>query len=156
MPSNWTKERIEKLSPGEIKSLRKNAGERGAEDVVALCDEVFSAKFKAAAARARREAPPKRHPRLVSRKKAMELRGVTLRNPRWSWGAIRPTDGMAVLTIWGDEIGETASGFESLLWGPNVDGSRPWSDSAGGRERLEHCRIAAAMGEGEGLLVEVR
>jgi hypothetical protein len=28
-------------------------------------------------------------------------------------------------------------GCHCLLWAPNVGGSRPWSEKAGGRERLE-------------------
>ena len=35
-------------------------------------------------------------------------------------------------------------GARCLLWAPNLDGSRPWSDKPGGRERLEHCRRASA------------
>jgi hypothetical protein len=34
-----------------------------------------------------------------------------------------------------------------------VDGTRAWSDSPGGKERLAHCRLAAQRGEAEGLLV---
>ena len=40
-----------------------------------------------------------------------------------------------------------------LLWAPNVADSRPWSDSPGGKERLEHCRIALERGAAEGLLI---
>jgi len=153
MAKTWSRESIEKLSPGEIRSLGKNARERGALDVADLCDEVLKSKFKAAVDRARQEAPPKRKSRLVSRKKAMEMRGVKLHNPYWSWGGIRPTDGIPVLTIWHDEIAKTDTGFECFLWGPNVDGSRPWADSNGGRERLEHCRVGAEVREGEGVLI---
>ena len=153
MAIEWTKEKIERLPPGEIRTLAKNARERGADAVADLCDEVFRTKVKAASSRATAARPAKEPRRLVSRKKAMEMRGVTLRNPRWSWGAVRASDGMAVLTIWYDEIEETANGFETLLWGPNVDGTRPWADKTGGREREEHCRVAAAMGQGEGVVI---
>ena len=40
-----------------------------------------------------------------------------------------------------------------LLWAPNAGGSRPWSDKAGGRERLEHCKLAVAAPVVEALLV---
>src|SRR5438270_755703 len=71
---------------------------------------------------------------LVSRKKAFEMRGVTLRNPRWSWGGIRPTDGTVAFTIWASEI-QTSDGIARyLLWAPNRGGDQPWSDTAGGRE----------------------
>lgn len=149
----WTKERIQALSPGEIKSLRKNAIERGANDVAALCDEVLGPKLKATGERSRRAKPLEQHPRRVSRKRAFEMRGVTLRNPRWSWGGIRPADGMPVLTLWADEIKKAEDGSECLLWAPNVDGSRPWEDSLGGKERFAHCEAAAAKGEGEGVLI---
>ena len=36
---------------------------------------------------------------------------------------------------------------------PNSQGARPWSDSAAGRERLEHCKLAMQRGAAEGLLV---
>jgi hypothetical protein len=34
-----------------------------------------------------------------------------------------------------------------------VDGSHPWSDTPGGKERLEHCALALEGGAAEGLLV---
>jgi hypothetical protein len=40
-----------------------------------------------------------------------------------------------------------------LLWAPNIGDSRPWSDTAGGKERLEHCRVALERGAAEGLLI---
>lgn len=153
MGTEWTREKIERLSPGEIRTLGKNARERGANAVADLCEEVLGNKVKAAVARtppARRAKDPRK---LVSRKKAMEMRGVTLRNPRWSWGAVRASDSIVVLTIWHDEIVKKGTGFETLLWGPNVDGTRPWADKAGGRERQAHCATAAAMGFAEGVLI---
>jgi hypothetical protein len=42
----WTKERIEKLTPAEIKNLRQNALDRGNEEVAALCDTVVAEKPK--------------------------------------------------------------------------------------------------------------
>ena len=39
-----------------------------------------------------------------------------------------------------------------MLWAPNTDKSHPWSDTPGGKERLEHCRIALERGAAEGLL----
>lgn len=151
MPTQWTRERIELLSPGEIRTLGKNARERGAVDLATLCDEVFQAKFKAAVARA---SPSKqRTTKLVAKRKAFEMRGVTLKNTRWSWGGIRPADGVVVFSVWKDEVSETEKGYEYLLWGPNHDGSRPWADKHGGREQLEHCKLALAAGEAEGLLI---
>lgn len=48
----WTKERIEKLTPAEIKNLRQNALDRGNEEVAGLCDAALAAaKPKPAAKR---------------------------------------------------------------------------------------------------------
>lgn len=151
MATQWTRQRIEALSPAEIRSLGKSARERGALDVASLCDEILQAKFKAAVPRAPR--PKREASKQVGKVEAFAMRGVTLKNTRWSWGGIRPSDGMVVFTVWKNEIGETASGFEYLLWGPDRDGSRPWSDTLGGREQREHCKIALAAGEGEGVLI---
>jgi hypothetical protein len=49
---------------------------------------------------------------------------------------------------------QNADGAASyLLWAPNIDAARPWSDTPGGKERLEHCRIALERGAAEGLLI---
>ena len=148
---DWTQERIAKLSSVEIKNLRRNADERGAPEVVALCDLVLGPQ-KTAVRTVRRKAKGQGKP-LVSRKKAFETRGVKVNNPRWSWGGVRSSDGVPVLTIWQQAIERTDQGSRYLLWAPNVDGARPWSDTAGGKERLEHCRLAIEKGEGEGVLI---
>lgn len=46
MNSTWTRERIDALSAAEIKNLAKNARDRGAEDVAAICDEALKGKVK--------------------------------------------------------------------------------------------------------------
>ena len=56
------------------------------------------------------------------------------------------------MTIWGDAVESDGGGCSCLLWGPNLDGARPWSDSPAGKERLEHCKLALEAGA-EGLLV---
>jgi len=40
-----------------------------------------------------------------------------------------------------------------MLWGPNRGGDRPWSDSHGGRERLNQCQLASEKGAAEGVLI---
>jgi len=40
-----------------------------------------------------------------------------------------------------------------VLWAPNIDRFRPWSDTASGRERLKHCRLSRERDGAEGLLV---
>jgi hypothetical protein len=89
---------------------------------------------------------------LVTRAKAFEMHGVSPRNRTWSRGGVRD-DGAVVLALRVDEVQPAGSGKACLLWGPNVGGSRPWSDSPGGQERLEHCRMALERGAAEGLLI---
>ena len=91
--------------------------------------------------------------RLIARTRAFEARGVWLQDARCSWGGLRKSDGAVVLALWADAIESENGGCRYLLWAPNVAGSRPWSDQAGGRERLEHCRRALEIGAAEGLLV---
>ena len=75
-----------------------------------------------------------------------------LQDPRSSWSGVRKADGKVVMTIWGDAVESDGGGCSCLLWGPNLDGARPWSDSPAGKERLEHCKLALEAGA-EGLLV---
>lgn len=153
MPSAWTRERIAALKPNEVRQLRANAERLREHDVVALCDEVLGSRSKEVGPRtAKRQRELDGRP-LVSRSKAFEMRGVKLRNPRWSWGGIRASDGDVVFTIWANEIRTDGDTRRYMLWGANRGGDRPWSDTAGGRERLEHCQIALARGEGEGVLI---
>jgi hypothetical protein len=90
---------------------------------------------------------------LIARIKAFEARGVYLQDVRTSWGGIRKADGKVVIALWADGVETAEGGCRYLLWSPNVDGSRPWSDKAAGRERLEHCKRAVELGSAEGLLV---
>jgi hypothetical protein len=150
---DWTKDRIELLTTAEVRQLRVNAETLGKGDVLVLCDEVLSRRPKRAV---RHRAERTRMPdpgRLVSRSTALETRGVTLQNPAWSWGGVRRSDGAVIMAIWADDVQTSDGTCRCLLWAPNVNGSRPWSDKPGGRERLEHCRLALAQGTAEGLLV---
>ena len=153
MSKEWTKERVAALKKTEIEQLRTNANARGHADVVALCDEVLQAQ-------PRRATPTKRTRQheldgrpLVSRGKAFEMRGVKLHNPRWSWGGVRPTDGVVVFTVWAADIEDKGSTRRYMLFGPDRGGDRPWADTPGGKERLEHCRRALSQGGAEGLLI---
>ena len=150
---DWTEDRIEPLSTAEVRQLRANAGALGKQDVVALCDGVLRHRPKGGGERHGGHTPVRDGRHLVSRSKAFEMRGVLLQDPTSSRGGVRRSDGTVVMTIWADDI-RTADGTCSyLLWAPNVNGSRPWSDKPGGKERLEHCRRAVAHGAAEGLLV---
>jgi len=148
--SAWTAERIDKLAREEIQQLAANARTLGALEVAALCDAALAARPKGRGASAAGGAK-RRH--LVSRSKAFEARGVYLQDARTSWGGVRKSDGTVVLTLWADAVKSRDGGCAYLLWAPNVDGAHPWSDSAGGRERLEHCRLALAGAAAEALLV---
>jgi hypothetical protein len=146
---DWTRERVERLSKQEMESLRANAERLGEPELATLCVELMklarSATGKAAAAKS-----PKR--RLISRGKAFEARGVFLQDPRSSWSGVRKTDGKVVMTIWSAAVKSSGGGCSCLLWGPNLEGARPWSDTPAGKERLEHCKMALESGA-EGLLV---
>lgn len=150
--SDWSKERIEKLTKQEIEQLRINAGTLGESEVATLCEEVLRERPKAT----RRSSPAKavahKHP-LISRRKAFEARGVQMEDVRTSWSGVRKSDGKVVMTLWAQGVESKDGGCCYLLWAPNVKGSRPWTDSVGGKERLEHCKLAMASGSAEGLLV---
>ncbi len=90
--------------------------------------------------------------RLVTRGKAFEMNGVSLRNRVWSCGGVR-TDGAVLLSMRAEDVQKAEGANSCLLWAPNIADSRPWSDSPGGKERLEHCRIALERGAAEGLLI---
>ena len=66
---------------------------------------------------------------------------------------MRKADGAVVLGLWAANVVSRDGSCRYLLWAPNADGARPWSDSAGGVERLAHCRAAIERGAAEGLLV---
>jgi hypothetical protein len=151
--TDWTKERIGQLAKQEIEQLQINAVALGEDGVVALCAEVLRERPKRRAGAGARAAPPVKRRRLVSRRRAFEARGVILQDARSSWSGVRKSDGAVVISLWADAIGSAGGACSYLLWAPNVAGSRPWSDQAAGRERLEHCKLALNGGRAEGVLV---
>ena len=151
--SPWSIDRIKKLSAAEVRQLRNNAQSRGGEDVVSMCDEVLRTSRKASAASRAGKKPSRSGPQLVSRSKAFKMRGVRLRNPRWSWGGVRESDGLVVFTVWARDIGTSGDDCRYCLWAPNTDGLHPWSDTTGGKERLEQCRLALSQDHAEGILI---
>lgn len=150
---DWTRERIDQLSKQEIEHLRDNAERLGVSAVAALCDEALKARPWVAAKRRGAAGAPTQARHLISRRKAFEARGVYLQDTRGSWSGVRKSDGAVVMTLWAGAVQSGEGGCSHLLWAPNVDGSRPWSDMAAGKERLEHCRLALERGGAEGLLV---
>ncbi len=150
----WTVARIGELSIQEIRQLLDNAERLDEPDLVERC----RAALRGARSIHRQLAQCKPGARtkarqLIARVKAFEARGVYLEDARTSWSGVRKADGKVVMALWADGV-ETAEGScRYLLWAPNVDGSRPWSDKAAGKERLEHCKRAVELGGAEGLLV---
>lgn len=149
----WTPERIARLGLAELRQLRENAERLGETTVVALCDAALQGKPSTAARRGAVRALTKRTRRLTSRSKAFQARGVYLQEQDSSWSGVRKSDGAVVMSLWAPAIASSEGTCAQLLWAPNVDGTRPWSDTAAGKERLAHCKLALERGSGEGLLV---
>ena len=149
----WTLERLARLDTADLQQLRDNAAGLGAVTVVALCDTALEGRPKARAKRGGAAALPKRARKLISRSKAFQARGVYLPEHDSSWSGVRKSDGAVVMSLWAPAIARAKGGCRQLLWGPNVDGLRPWSDTLAGQERLAHCKLALERGAAEGLLV---
>ncbi len=149
---SWTREKIESLTTPEVRQLGANALQLAEPEIAALCDAVLDARPRGRPP-VRRAGRKGQARRLLSRAKALGLRGATLQNRLWSRGGVRASDGAVILALWADDVQAADGASHYLLWAPNVEGSRPWSDTPGGRERLEHCRLAAGGAGAEGLLV---
>jgi hypothetical protein len=149
--AEWTPERLSRLTAQEIKQLRDNAERLNESGVVDLCTAALAGKRAPKKPAARRAKTHARH--LIARTRAFEARGVYLTDARTSWGGVRKADGAVVLALWAGNVVSRDGACRYLLWAPNADGARPWSDSPAGRERLAHCRGAIERGSAEGLLV---
>ncbi|HKU72134.1 MAG TPA: hypothetical protein VJQ51_14965, partial [Burkholderiales bacterium] len=151
MSARWNAQSIASLCVEEIRQLRQNALRLGAAEVAGLCDAALAAQ----SAHASPAPSPSRGPksRLIPRRAAFAMHGVHLSAGMSSWGGVRQPDGAVVIAVWADDVRSEAGGCSYLLWAPNRAGSRPWSDMPGGRERLEHCKLAMEKGGAEGFLV---
>lgn len=150
----WTRERVAQLPPQEILQLQANAARLNEPDLAAMCSDVLTqARVRARAAARGDPGAGTKARNLVARAKAFEARGVFLQDARTSWGGVRKSDGAIVMALWADAIESLDGACRCLLWAANTAGSRPWSDTVAGRERLEHCRRAVELGRAEGLLV---
>jgi len=150
---DWTRERIERMPAQDIKQLRANAERLGESELAALCGELLKTLSRLKGAThsvASRGAKPRR---LIARVKAFEARGVWLEEAHTSWGGVRKADGAVVMALWADAVELAEGACRYLLWAPNVDGSRPWSETPAGQERLRHCKLALEGGGAEGMLV---
>lgn len=150
--ARWTRETVSALSTAEVRQLRDNALRLAEPEIAALCDEVLGARPRGKAPQRRRKAADGGR-RLVSRSVAFGMRGVHLQDAHWSRGGVRARDGEVVFALWAGDVVAADGGCRCLLWAPNLDGKRPWSDKPGGQERLEQCRRAHERGHAEGLLV---
>jgi len=147
--AKWDRAKIDTLSTPELRQLLANAERLKETEVSVLCNEALNARPRGQAAV--RRTMPKGVRRLVARGKAFEVHGVSLQSRSWSRGGVRPGDGMVVMIVPFEEVQKTEGANSHLLWAPNVDGSHPWSDQPGGKERLEHSRLALERGEAEGM-----
>ena len=146
----WTLDRLEKLDRQELTQLRSNAERLAESQLVEMCSEVLKkrpARGGGAAAAA------KQRSRLMPRTRAFQARGVWLQAERTSWSGIRKSDGEIVFAVWAGAVESKSGGCQVLLWAPNIKGSRPWSDTAAGLERLAHCETAIERGAAEGILI---
>lgn len=150
---DWTLDRITALDKTELKQLLANATRLGATDTAALCESVLATRPRTGSGiKKARILAPNGVP-LVARSKAFELRDVYIESARYSWGGVRKADKSVVLMLWAARVESRGLENRYLLWAPNVEGSRPWSDSKGGIERLAHCKLALERGKAEGILV---
>jgi hypothetical protein len=149
--AKWTKEQLDKLTTPELRALLVNAERLKEAEVAALCNELLDARPHGRPP-VRRDKHTGEGRRLITRGKAFEKHGVVPANRVWSRGGVR-ADGAVVFVIRADGVHKTDGPDSYLLWAPNIGNSHPWSDTAGGKERLQHCRIALERGVAEGLLI---
>jgi hypothetical protein len=151
--SLWTRERLDQLSKQELVNLQANAVGLGETELATLCDELLKERPRRGPTSNGAVSRIKGRQKLLPRNSAFGARGVWLEDTRTSWSGIRKTDGTVVIALWQAAVHTADGACTCLIWAPNTDGTRPWSDSAAGRERLEHCKAAMKRGSAEGLLV---
>ncbi len=151
--TDWTRERLDQLSRQELLNLQANAVGLGETELAALCDELLRERPRRGPTSSGAVLRIKGRHKLLPRSKAFGARGVWLVDARTSWSGIRKGDGTVVIALWQAAVQTIDGACACLLWAPNTDGTRPWSDSAAGRERLQHCKLAMERGGAEGLLV---
>ena len=149
----WTRERLDQLDGSELLNLQANAARLGEIELAELCTELLKQRPRGGRGRSGAIVPRKGRDKLLSRSNAFAAMGVWLHDPRTSWSGIRKADGMVVMALWRAAVQTIDGGCACLLWSPNSQDARPWSDSAAGRERLEHCKLAMQRGAAEALLV---
>ena len=83
----------------------------------------------------------------MSQKALFERLGAPLRNSRWSWGSVRPTDGTVFLRVWQDEVKRIDSKQNLYVRITDLPSD---NDGPGFNERLEH---VALIKDGASLLM---
>jgi len=150
----WPRERVRLLGRAELEQLQANALTLAEPELAARCAEVLADLPARGPSSSRAPSTVKSQMRLISRSRAFEARGIWTQAARASWSGVRNVDGMVVFALWAESIESREGGCCCLLWAPNAEGSRPWSDTLAGRDRLEHCKAAMARGDAEGFLVQ--
>ena len=150
---DWTLERIGRLTVQDIRQLQENAERLKEDAVVELCRQALKARPQPQVVSRARSVSRTSARRLIARSRAFQGRGVHLADVRTSWGGERKGDGTIVFALWADHVRSAGGECSYLLWAPNLDGARPWSDTPAGAERLAHCKRALQQGRAEGLLV---
>ena len=153
MSAAWTRERLERLDRQDLLNLQANAVRLGASELVAACDVRLQTVPDRGAAGRGVDVRTKGQHKLLPRSRAFAARGVFLEDARASWSGVRKADGGVVIAIWKAAVQSRDGSCACLLWAPNVDGLRPWSDTEAGRERRAHCKLALERKGAEGLLV---
>lgn len=149
----WTSERLGRLNRDELTNLQANAERLGKPALAALCTQLLTDRPRRGPGNAATLTPLKLRRRLVARSKAFQARSVYLLDARTSWSGVRKSDGKVVMAMWQAAVRSQDGGCDCLLWAPNVDGKRSWSDTPAGRERQEHCKLAMTGDGVEGLFV---
>src|SRR4029077_11037682 len=150
---DWTRERLDAPSRQELVNLQANAERLDERELADLCATLLKERPRRGALSSAVVTRLKGRPKLIPRTRAFEARGVSLHDPRTSWSGVRKADGMVVMALWRAAVQARDGGCACLLWSPNVAGTRPWSDTPAGRERLEHCKLAIEREDAEGMLV---
>jgi hypothetical protein len=148
--AKWSREQLDKLTTPELRALLANAERLKETEVAALCNELLDARPRGRPP-VRRDKHSGSGRRLITRSKAFEKHGVVPASRVWSRGGLR-ADGAVVFLLRAGDVHKISGRETYRLWAPNTGNSQPWSDTAGGRERLQHCRVALERGVAEALL----
>jgi hypothetical protein len=151
----WTDGRLRQLGRQELLQLQANAVRLLEPDLAARCGAILKdLPARGPSSSGAASEPKPRSQLLIPRSKAFEARGIWGQSARASWSGVRKSDGVVVFALWAQSVESRDGQCCCLLWAPNAEGGRPWSDTIGGRDRLEHCKVALERGDAEGFLVQ--